>query len=594
MRRRNFYVGKQPDLFGGESPQFVPLSELSSEQIRKLPRTAFSEDEWDELSYEDAEAIYEKDPESKKVVDRLAKELTRHLSWTIGADNVPWQEASDYMEGWFDAFIADRADDLADIADREGYSEVDEMRAEHPGYTYEQIDTAINAALADTNNYDYRWSNHREGLYSVEYQPTLYVEGLEMVSWFDGTRIPFEDEVERAVERANEDHYYDWDADQVWDMISKPTTKGGYYKTYESGPLDTDYYAVAEPIWSTIRADVEADLENRPRQAVVEVLEQTPDEDRIVCRFDDGSYVLQLAASQMPAEGRAMRHCIGKRQHKYIGNVEQGYAEAYSLRTSGGRPKFTIYVEDGIVEQVKGKSNRLPGWDLGKVGTSKFKPTEVEHLKSCLQQMGHDPWNVSDMVPGLEGLEGQTPSRRTNPAVHCGFCARANPDWPAADIFRHSKYGAPEPTTVTLKKGTRLVSLVSQSDLVCPQQARRPVLRHLRSKRHAGADSSRKQAQCAGHAAVLARRAGSRSATKRVVLGQTHLRHVVLHRRIRASSRSIQRSLQTQRAGWHLHRSRGLWAHRDHDLRCQKNCRPPCLGRGPGAGLPALDDVEAV
>ena len=425
-RRENPTIGPpQPDLFGGESMRFVPLSELSSEQLRELPRAAFRDDEWQEISPVDAEAIYEGDPESKRVIDTLTTELVRHYNWAVGTEDI-WEDAGDYLEPWFDGFLADRADELAVLAGHQ-YDEPGDLYEEYATeYTADQVTAALNEALADNNNYEYQWSPYSEGFYYVEYRPMLYLESDEIVSWFDAQRRPFLDEVERAVDAANEEigFAYHWDRNELWDIISEPKTDRGFSKPYESGPLETDFYAIATPVWGNILADARADLEDRPRQAIVDVLEETPDEERKVCRFDDGSYVLHLAASQLPAEGRALGHCIGRPQHKYLGNVQRGEADAYSLRTQSGRPKFTFYIEADLVEEVKGKGNRLPGWDRGKVGTGKFKPVEVEKLKSCLKQLGHNPWDVDDMVPGLQALAGQTVTRRGNPRVHCAFCNR--------------------------------------------------------------------------------------------------------------------------------------------------------------------------
>ena len=66
--------------------------------------------------------------------------------------------------------------------------------------------------------------------------------------------------------------------------------------------------------------------------------------------------------------------------------------------------------EDGDVSrvvQVKGKANRLPGWDAGKTGMGKMKRGEVEMANEFLEHIGFiNIDEIGDMRPGMRALKG--------------------------------------------------------------------------------------------------------------------------------------------------------------------------------------------
>lgn len=92
-----------------------------------------------------------------------------------------------------------------------------------------------------------------------------------------------------------------------------------------------------------------------------------PVKEDIVYEYPSGFYVAKLTtAKQLRDEGRKLGHCIGR--ERYIKQAKLGDREFYSLRTAGGKSKFTIEVvpkrkRDATypVKQIKGKNNRLPG-----------------------------------------------------------------------------------------------------------------------------------------------------------------------------------------------------------------------------------------
>ena len=103
-----------------------------------------------------------------------------------------------------------------------------------------------------------------------------------------------------------------------------------------------------------------------------------PPEERVVYRWPDGFYVQDLLPSELAAEGKAMGMCVGRADMGYGQAVRDNEIKILSLRRPSGKPLFTF--EASIAkggddqfritefDQIKGKANRLPGFDLGKEG----------------------------------------------------------------------------------------------------------------------------------------------------------------------------------------------------------------------------------
>jgi len=165
---------------------------------------------------------------------------------------------------------------------------------------------------------------------------------------------------------------------------------------------------------------------------------------------DEAFEVVRLTTEkELRAEGRALGHCVGT-SSIYFSQIKRRQIEIFSLRTTSGKPKFTIEAdidrEDGSISsivQIKGKGNRLPGFAAKMDG--KFKPSEVLVLSEFLKWAGLNPKNVTDMEPGIAALDefDTSKGRIQNPSNgtiivddefleefedwfcnddHCGFC----------------------------------------------------------------------------------------------------------------------------------------------------------------------------
>lgn len=155
-----------------------------------------------------------------------------------------------------------------------------------------------------------------------------------------------------------------------------------------------------------------------------------PDPTRVVYRWKDGFYVTTLKPEELADEGKQQGICVGNPRYGYAEAVAAGHIQILSMRTPSHKTKFTLEVvkKPYKIDQIKGKANRLPGFDPGQQhGSSEVKVDEVEKLVQLLTFMKIDPTTVKDLQPALlRLLEGKKP--KENPrrnSEHCGFCRGA-------------------------------------------------------------------------------------------------------------------------------------------------------------------------
>jgi hypothetical protein len=146
-----------------------------------------------------------------------------------------------------------------------------------------------------------------------------------------------------------------------------------------------------------------------------------------------GFYLADLPAGALKDEGEQQRICVGDPQQGYIGMVYRKTTKILSLRSPTGKTVLTFEIDvssdDRRCNQIKGKANRLPGFDQAG-GTPKFiKPQEVEVSVEVLRWLGIAPDSVEDLRPGLLALEKGKQTAASfvlaGSDVHCGFCRRS-------------------------------------------------------------------------------------------------------------------------------------------------------------------------
>ena len=443
MRRRNPYVG---EFVGtrklGESAQpkrqFVDMDDLSWEEIRKLPRVAFKDSEWNELKDDEKESIYENDPVSQARVAKLVKLFVEPYKYVEDPDESWIFEVvgDDYFSSW----LLEQADHLVEHAEQNGHSDEIEEIVElytnvgdegEPAYTKDQVHEAIDKALQDSDNYDRSLSDEYSGAFFKDgrSEEQIDVDDDEVDKALEGM---YDDEVDRAAEEI------DSETDGVW----RPRHHVGRFKKLTGGDIKAgkshgwstnvgvSYWVDWEPDWEKIKAAVEELLgemepeepETDEARAEREKRSKRSLEERKVYKFPDGFYWLELVQSELEPEGRrggdGLYHCIGDPEHGYPQALAKGYARAYSLRAPSGKRKLTLWADlthstrhvsrptiRGI-SQVKGKMNRLPGWDLHKAGDSRFKEDEVKKtLDFILDYLEFNAYDVPDLGPALRHMQ---------------------------------------------------------------------------------------------------------------------------------------------------------------------------------------------
>lgn len=379
------YFDAQP----GESPTFVPLSDLTSEQIRELKRSQFNDSEWGELDEDDREWIEEHDAESQVRVDNLANVFIKRWEWETNPDD---NHAFERVEEHFEYILQNEVDDLWKWIRNAAMTTYNRLvlYAEDHGQSDTDVDGYLNAYLADTNSYTFTTARVRGGrvVWSMEYEANVYLDDDD---WHVQLAQCTPDEVARAVKKIDHDTNSDIDID-VGDLYKK-----SYFDfTFDSG--------------STVHATV--DLDSVMESITNEINEHTPEledaddppdakppEERVVYRWPDGFYVLDLLPSELAEEGKTMGMCVGRADMGYGRAVRDGEIKILSVRRPSGKPLFTIEAEldnrrrDEVVikklDQVKGKANRLPGYDLGKTAPgTPLKKDEVVRMYELIEGPG--------------------------------------------------------------------------------------------------------------------------------------------------------------------------------------------------------------
>jgi hypothetical protein len=95
--------------------------------------------------------------------------------------------------------------------------------------------------------------------------------------------------------------------------------------------------------------------------------------DGMVEYFDQPAGTFSRGRIAMRLESMDMGHCVGDANMGYMDGVRDGEIKIMSLRRPSGKPLFTIEAElqlggSGVIErfeQIKGKGNRVPGFDRG-------------------------------------------------------------------------------------------------------------------------------------------------------------------------------------------------------------------------------------
>jgi hypothetical protein len=428
-RRKNPAKGTHPDLFGGETKVFRPLSDFTAKELGVMPRSAFSEaewaelaqmdfsdDEWDALGEDIQTAIYERDGE---ITTRLAAAQKEFGNQQESIDHPDEAYLEEQASDDFGAMLGDESDArlLRKMGDTEDYFEVFQGQ----GYSDEQISAALVEALRDVNNHTISVDT---GEYGSAFMRTtvsnggVYVDRDRLRELFGG--LP-EDVIEYMIDEINKEVDFKVKLAEVLQAL-----KRGWELSIE---VDNDIWCDLDPDQDKILAAMKESLGEPEGGTVAE----TPPEERILHRYQDGSYVVDLLPSELKAESKELIHCVGQERYGYGRAIRAGETKILSLRRSNGERQFTIEAKlrDGKVvsfEQVKGTRNRPPGFQpparYNDPPVGKVKPYEVGKIVVLAEKLGVDPTKIDDLKPAIAALEGKLVHTNPSPNWHCGFCKR--------------------------------------------------------------------------------------------------------------------------------------------------------------------------
>ena len=386
----------------------VPLELLSRDQIRDMPRTSFTPEEWKSLSATDRKYIESsKETTARKIVD--LSELIQGM----------YSDANDRSENYdtdemLTDFIRHNASFAAVPAEhryQRSVSKIERIATETGGedevkalYDYAQsiggdtpytLTDKLVDALEDEDNWEVEveeW-NGIEGFGIIEIPKSIEVDSYAL----EDLEAATQEELNEAFESANR-------AYPESEGFEDTLTKGVISKLPASGrsfDVEPSYIAILKPDWETIEENIMEELaelahESEGEDQFYSVGEPEPEEDRILYTFKDGAYVLRMIPEDLRECGEELGQCIKDPEYNYSAKLNKGEIALYSIRTAEGRPKITIEIgldDDGNpvrVGDILGKGNRVVGWG-GTPGEGKVKWMETQKVGKVLELLGFDP-----------------------------------------------------------------------------------------------------------------------------------------------------------------------------------------------------------
>ena len=122
-----------------------------------------------------------------------------------------------------------------------------------------------------------------------------------------------------------------------------------------------------------------------------------------------GMYVADLAPANLAEESKELGHCLGNRKHGHPQLLEKGITKIYSIRTMSGHSKFSIeqFEKDhegtasGTISEIKGQSNRLPGFEPGSATLTKNDEVKLV-VEFLMKHLGLTP----SQIEGTDDIRG--------------------------------------------------------------------------------------------------------------------------------------------------------------------------------------------
>ena len=412
--RTNPRVGTHPDLFhflpgaAGVSDVIVPIEEVPVEQLIQLPRSAFSQDEWDSLDEDVQEAIYENDVDSQARIAKFVELFVQAYKWANEPeDNYVIEREGEYFDQWLGG-----QSPRSLVAKLQRYSRGDFEELVQPwvavGVDLDDINEALEEVVGDQGMYDLSVVNqdYNRAFYTLNVdEQQIYVHGRDIVDTAKGV---YPDELERAFTEIKEktDDTVELDMDK-YERVTCPHRVPfceNWYPDYEQG-IDSGKAIEAEPRWGDLQTALREALGPPKAPGLPEGPEapkELPDA-RIIIRFPDGWYAQRLLPEEIPEEGRRMRNCLRMDQYRYKDRVKDGEIWIVSLRNKKGKTELSMEVDldeagkPSGVAQARGYDNHRPTKEQG------------AYAVKVVEALGLDPYIDA---PELRAFVMSNPRRR--------------------------------------------------------------------------------------------------------------------------------------------------------------------------------------
>ena len=382
----------QPDLFTafGDTPAFVPVDDLTDEQLMGIPLESYSEEEWEglpesiqlgiwkndpesetwkRLDFESTEQgrfsgvidweglpeelqelVYEQDEDSKKRIESMAEALAGHTP-TNDED-----ELMNYAESDIDEYMSDEERLWKDF----GEALMEKLEEAYPEVEFDEDEVKQAAEDYGFNQSNFEYSMVSGGYGQISFgAPGFYMEKSNLDHFFPasggevGSAFQFvtpekmpEDEIAKALELAQEknedfsDSYVD--ADDVTKLIHNKWGTIEREYDYESWSIEAD------PNWEEIINDISEHLNLEPGRVHYE---EHPPEERILFRgrqigqpdefvetkkvtfpLGDTYYAVDLIPSELKHETKKGKNCVGREQNGYPAALRAGRIRLLSIR----------------------------------------------------------------------------------------------------------------------------------------------------------------------------------------------------------------------------------------------------------------------
>ena len=388
---------------------------FSGKWTKNKTRADFTTEEWEELPERVRDKIYSTGHDAKRVEFLY--------EWMLGMyQHTQTVDAYDlYSEiDWFEMWLNDRVGTdtlLENVSD----SDIEDAMESfvQAGFPEDHVEEALAEAVGDQNNWEVDiYEGSQYATYERELTGNIYVDQYNMDYVLeDAPDTPFyAEDVDRAW-TAVKDHdrwiadLYKYELDDLRVLLG--IDEGSKYASIDIQVEDTNVWLAADPDWDAVTAAMEEILGDMPE---IEDPEEDYEEQRIM-DLKDGFYVVNLRPRDLREEGAKQGICVGKGQFGYARALRNGEIQILSVRKPNGKRRFTVEVKlvngrPTQVLQIKGKGNRLPGFDRGKTNRMPVKAHEVEIAKELVEKLGLDPYKVGDLGPGLTALDNNL---RKNP-----------------------------------------------------------------------------------------------------------------------------------------------------------------------------------